>query len=603
MSNDHNENKKLSVLDYNQSWCPIPWVTYSINSLGHYRLCVQANSYKSRNDRWRRDPSMGKFTRGTLWETHDPTVEDNKPLNCLTTDLDAMRNNDLLKEVREYMLRGERHPICLRCNEEDDNGIVSRRMSHRGLHEKDGFTIVDAFEHTEKDGTIPDTSKVPLLGADIRLGNLCNQKCRMCYPGESTSWYQEWFDTFQYRHVIYEGFKSKKLPKFTGPGNTKLTIGLDSNDKADIIEHQVLDNEDTVNANVIVTNTTDPYAWTDSKVLFEKLSEKSPNVNHIHMSGGEPLMIIQHYEFLQGYVDNGQAKDIVLNYNTNLSNIPQRALDLWQHFKLIEIRASVDAPGKINEYIRFPSNWEIVLRNLRLLTKVKKEKKINLSLEIITTVQLYNVFYLRELVDEFTQKHDDIEINHMVLHMLHNPPYFNITTLPSSVKEIVTRKLEKIGQETGVWEEEIQGVINHMCRKDTTDALDQFFIETRLMDKYRNQSFEDVMPELYRLIKRDDPLRTASTKIYDAMEKLDDAYIVNVTETDVDKSNQLRYTQIQILTSTDSTKKKTKALPKQTYSLDDMDDKLRDGLKKIFNETEEDVLNVFTKILGGKDES
>ena len=65
-------------LNKNKSWCPIPWVTYSINSLGHYRLCVQANSYKPRNDRWKRNDNMGKFTRGTLWESNDPDKEDNK---------------------------------------------------------------------------------------------------------------------------------------------------------------------------------------------------------------------------------------------------------------------------------------------------------------------------------------------------------------------------------------------------------------------------------------------------------------------------------------------------------------------------------------------
>ena len=37
------------------------------------------------------------------------------------------------------------------------------------------------------------------------------------------------------------------------------------------------------------------------------------------------------------------------------------------------MRVSIDAVGKRNEYIRYPSNWEIILRNLRLLTDIKKE--------------------------------------------------------------------------------------------------------------------------------------------------------------------------------------------------------------------------------------
>ena len=533
-------------LTKNQSWCPIPWVTYSINSLGHYRLCVQANSYKSRNNRWKRNDNMGKFTRGTLWESNDPDKKDNKPLSCLTTNLNDLRNNDFLKEVREHMLRGERHPVCKRCNEEDDNGIKSRRMADRITMENNGFSIDDAFKYTKKDGTIPDTARVPILAADIRLGNLCNQKCRMCYPGESSHWYQEWYDTFRYRHIIYEGTQAKSLPKFTGPGNTKLTIGLDKNKKAAITQYQVLDNEDTANANVIINKRSDPYIWTDSKVLFERLSEHSPDIRYVHMSGGEPLMITQHYEFLQGYVDNGNAKDITLNYNTNLSNIPQRALDLWEHFKKIELRTSIDAAGVLNEYIRYPSNWDIVLRNLRLLTTAKESGKINLSLETITTVQIYNVYYLLELVTELTN-YKDIKLDDMILHMLHDPRYFNITSLPNNVKDRVAEKILKIGKKTGYWKKQGQGVINHMYKHDTTDALDQFFVESRIMDKYRKQRIENVMPDMYNMIKQYDPLNYAEDMMGQVAKRLDNAYIVNVTEKEVDDDSQLQYTQIQIL--------------------------------------------------------
>jgi len=537
-------------LKNNNSWCPIPWVTYSINSLGHFRLCVQANSYKPRNDRWKRNVNMGKFTRGTLWESNDPTTENNQPLNCITTNLCDLRNNVFLKEIRAAMLARERHPVCKRCNQEDDNGILSRRMSHRDLHAQDGFTYDDAIKYTDADGTIPDIDKVPLLGADIRLGNLCNQKCRMCYPGESSAWYQEWYDTFQYRHVIYEGVKSRKLPKFTGPGNTKITIGLDDNKKAGVVEHRVLDNEDTINANVILKSNNDPYVWTDSDVLFEQLSKHSPDIKHIHMSGGEPLMITAHYEFLQGYVDSGLASAITLNYNTNLSNIPDRAFELWKHFEKIELRTSIDAPGKINEYIRYPSNWDIVLRNLKKLTEVKASGEINLSLETITTVQIYNVFYLREFVDEI-RSHDDINIDDMILHMLHDPRYFNITSLPDSAKDIIAKKIEDIGKETECWQKQGQGVINHMYRNSTVDALDQFFVETRLMDRYREQKIETVMPELYELLKEYDPLQHAAKRIQKTLDTLDDALIVNVYDQNIEDTGQLEYTHVQILKKKD----------------------------------------------------
>ena len=154
--------------------------------------------------------------------------------------------------------------------------------------------------------------------------------------------------------------------------------------------------------------------------------------------------------------------------------------------------------------------------------------------------------YLTELVTEL-KSHKDIVLDDMILHMLHDPRYFNITSLTKNVKDRVAKKISKIGKKTGFWQKQGQGVINHMYRDDTTDALDQFFVESRIMDKYRKQRIENVMPELYNMIKSYDPLNYSEGKILKAAEKLDNAYIVNLYENDVKDSNELQYTQIQIL--------------------------------------------------------
>ena len=565
------DDEPLLDLEKNKSWCPVPWVTYSINSLGQYRLCVQATSYKPEKNQWQFEENTLKFTRGTLWESKDPNKEDNKPLNCATTNLTKMRNNAFLKEVRAYMLRGEQHPYCTRCNEEDASKVQSRRMKDRKNFAYDGFTINDAAKYTSADGTIIDTTKIPLLAADIRLSNLCNQKCRMCYPGESTSWYQEWFDTHRVRHALYVGQDSAlinsdhekrlrgviffikedfpieniPLPSFNGPGNTKIRLGL-TDDKASVIEHELWDHEDLAQGKLLKTEKGDPYAWTDSRALFERLHADSPDIEHIHMSGGEPLMITSHYEFLQGYVDNGKAKDITLNYNTNISNIPQRALELWKHFGLVQLHPSIDGVGKVNEYIRHPSNWEIVLRNLRLLTEANKSKKINLSIKTITTVQVYNILYLDELAKAIVN-FEDIEIHDATLHMLHDPRYFNIRSLPSGVKDLAAERLSMIPLNVGIWEKQIQGVINYMYKEDTSETFGQFFIETQIMDQYRKQSFKTALPELHNVLKDHCIEYNEIVRLKKALGLKQKESIIKVDQRGVRDAADLQYTQIQVI--------------------------------------------------------
>jgi hypothetical protein len=71
------------------------------------------------------------------------------------------------------------------------------------------------------------------------------------------------------------------------------------------------------------------------------------------------------------------------------------------------------------------------------------------------------------------------------------------------------------------------------------------------MDKYRKQRIENAIPEMYEMIKQYDPLTYAEGKLLREVEKLENAYIVNVYEKDVEDSNELQYTHIQILSEKD----------------------------------------------------
>ena len=57
---------------------------------------------------------------------------------------------------------------------------------------------------------------------------------------------------------------------------------------------------------------------------------------------GEPLIIEEHKESLRSLVKNNKAKNIRLEYNTNLTTIPDEVFELWKNFKEIRIAASID---------------------------------------------------------------------------------------------------------------------------------------------------------------------------------------------------------------------------------------------------------------------
>lgn len=66
------------------------------------------------------------------------------------------------------------------------------------------------------------------------------------------------------------------------------------------------------------------YDWIDSEELVKDFKEKAPNLEHIHFAGGEPLLVPQMTRILEKCIESGNAKNIVVTYNTNLTVLPKR---------------------------------------------------------------------------------------------------------------------------------------------------------------------------------------------------------------------------------------------------------------------------------------
>ena len=81
------------------------------------------------------------------------------------------------------------------------------------IREQDKFTWDYLREHTSEDGTI-DTSAIPNKFMDVRFGNLCNLKCRMCGPTDSNQWYDDqvklWGDTYKDSHGMVKLIPNEK---------------------------------------------------------------------------------------------------------------------------------------------------------------------------------------------------------------------------------------------------------------------------------------------------------------------------------------------------------------------------------------------------------
>ena len=210
-------------------------------------------------------------------------------------------------------------------------------------------------------------------------------------------------------------------------------------------------------------------------------------------------------------VEEGYASHIVLRYNSNYTVIPKKIVELWRHFRRVDINCSIEAYGELNNYIRYPSKWEILEKNMYFLDNLSY-KYINIKIYIHTTLQAYNVIKIPELLNY---------LRYAEFKSLHRIPYFIFVDVPEWLSpvlfpkkmrdEIADKILKSLNEHKAFfltynkyhegWSRERIQILKEFCGMMKNDStyekyLGQFIEETKKHDSLRKQSVLDVLPEL-----------------------------------------------------------------------------------------------------------
>jgi hypothetical protein len=92
-------------------------------------------------------------------------------------------------------------------------------------------------------------------------------------------------------------------------------------------------------------------------------------VEEVYWVGGEPLMYEQHWRYMQRIIELGDGGNLYARYNTNLSRVDYRGVNLYRdilaHIRDWQICASLDGTGAVGEYVRTGLSWPAFLVNFR----------------------------------------------------------------------------------------------------------------------------------------------------------------------------------------------------------------------------------------------
>jgi organic radical activating enzyme len=437
----------------NDTFCPIPWLFQAVRNNGDIRICCQAN-----------------ITENQGVVRH----EDGSPYNAARDDMREALNASLMKQVRNNMLKGQWSKECERCRQEEESGLNSRRQYELSNWELD---IGQAKKITSDDGSL---LEIHTKYYDLRFGNLCNLACRMCGPTDSHTWYEQW--------TGYHGSNKFK--------DTHGIVELERNEKGRL--------------------TTTDYDWHNSEIFWNQIESNIENIEHVYMAGGEPMMIERHYEFLQKCIDSNQAHKIILEYNTNMTNLPNRVLEMWKSFKQVRVGASIDGIEKVLEYQRWPIKWDQAYKNLKKLDEYAQQHS-NVIPWLACTVTAYNVWHIPEFI-EWKIKHSGFKkINStkkkpiITHHIAHGPKRTNVRILPSGMKKDIKfyynnfiEELFRDGLPDDIklnTKKILESILNYMFKEDYSDSLSEFIRFTKYLDQHRDQNIIDIVPAYSKIFK------------------------------------------------------------------------------------------------------
>jgi len=385
------------------------------------------------------------------------------PIGWIQKDsLEDIWNNSTMKRIRSQVLGGERPPECAPCFNLEDQGVESLRQRHiKDIIPESRINLYpNALNELHTEMTMP--FKFPTM--EIKLNNLCNLKCRMCHPMDSTSW-NDWEQV--------EEFYEKE-------GNFMVHAIKDLN----LIKKPYLDKFD------------DNPNWWNS---FEKLL---PYFRRVEFAGGEPLMDPQHYRILDMLKPYGHQ--IELKYATNATTLGiskgRTIHEYWPHFRSIAVNVSIDGIDDVYNYIRGNGEWHQVVENIKEIQKIPNVSRIVGAV----AVQVSNALILGDMIEYFL---DELGIV-FYTNMVNYPNVLSAQVLPMSLKKLAIENMSRAQTRLeefrlvkehpmllDLTKKQILGITNYILAKDQNEKWNDCIEFNRRLDQSRKQSFFDVTPE------------------------------------------------------------------------------------------------------------
>jgi sulfatase maturation enzyme AslB (radical SAM superfamily) len=372
------------------------------------------------------------------------TTPDGRGLNIQRDTLAEMFHSPAMEDARRAMLAG--HPVkaCANCYKAEAVSGSSWRTQYNHYWTNKRPELLARIDRQQEKAAYDKP-----LHADIHFGNLCNLRCQICNPHNSSQVERDPVLS-KWAHAHYLRLEGSR---FRGE-------------------------------------------WYETPEFLAELTDFTSDLQLIALAGGEPSMSKPAHRWLASLIDSGQAPKIEIRISTNLTNVNTDFLDLAAQFGKPMLFLSVDGFGPLNDYLRYPSHWRIIERNA-LHLKALKEQNPNLSVNIAPVVSAYNALSIVHLFEWAVGLGFEITpaaVRHV--------DAIDCALIPGPARQLAVQRIRAFLAEHGhkFYTPNVEDLCTYLEAPVDPDyaaaCLAKFHAFTREVDADRGMSFERYAPEM-----------------------------------------------------------------------------------------------------------
>lgn len=345
-------------------------------------------------------------------------------------------------QIKQKMLLGEEISGCNVCYVEENLGKTSLRQRYNNLYSSYKNNIFDLnYEN--------------ISHYDLSMSNKCNQKCRMCGPEFSTAWFKDAIELKEHHNFDLPIRWSHMID-----GSGKYHDHLPEVDE--IVEHM----------------------------------QRASGPITIKLKGGEPLFINANTVLLEKIIKlNLHTKTTALEITTNGIQYDKEIINLIKCFPNRVFHISIDATGKLYEYIRGSNvEWNECIEKWKFLQSISNKLTVN------NTLMIYNAYDYQNL-KKFVNTH--LKGANLNNNLLFSPKYLSVKILNDELRFNLADAQYQKSSLYGFIRETVKP--SDFSSDENLDILlprikEKFKNYTLALDQLRNESLVNVAPELSFLL-------------------------------------------------------------------------------------------------------